>query len=114
MSEAPRPGEGHEPAREAVPRGRKRSRPFRIRRVSRAGAPFLAGVALASVAWWAGASGAQLPFGRRGTPGAAGPTTAQLPAATVGPVLELSEAFIRIAEVSTPAVVRIETRLPAQ
>ena len=65
---------------------------------------FLFGLGLAS----------QFGFTDRAFPAAEIETEPQLPASTVQPALDLSEAFVNIAEAVTPSVVRIEARRQAR
>jgi serine protease Do len=67
-------------------------------------AAFLGGLGIASGLGWTHAS--------REAPTLT--ETPQVSANDVRPALDLSEAFVRVADVVTPAVVRIETRRPAQ
>src|SRR5688500_2988887 len=67
-------------------------------------AAFLTGLGIASGLGWTHASPES-------------PAITQVPqvsADDVRPALDLSESFVRVADVVTPAVVRIETRRPAQ
>ncbi len=65
---------------------------------------FLFGLGLASGLGWTGVSHA-MPVLRE---------DAQVPATAVQPARDLSDAFVRLADVVTPAVVRIESRRPAR
>ncbi|MBW3535518.1 MAG: trypsin-like peptidase domain-containing protein [Gemmatimonadetes bacterium] len=81
------------------------------RRLPRGIAAAVAGLALASGIWWAGASAADTIEGA--TPQLQDRSeVAGLDAAAVAPARDLSDAFVNIAAATTPAVVRLEVEVP--